>query len=43
MRLLLSLSLVVLVMLMSSCSTNENDPIDPGTGGGDPITLPVTD
>lgn len=41
MRLVLTFSLVLLVMIMSNCSTNENEPLDPGTTGSDPISLTV--
>jgi len=32
---------MILVLLISSCSTNENDPIDPGEPESDPIALTV--
>ena len=41
MRLVLTFSLMILVLLISSCSTNENDPIDPGEPESDPIALTV--
>ena len=39
MRLFLIFSLIVLVMIISSCSTNENDPLEPDSPDGDVLTL----
>ena len=42
MRLILTFSLIILVIVMSSCSTNENDPLEPDSPDGDALTLVAT-
>jgi hypothetical protein len=39
MRLVFIFGVIVMMLVMSSCSTNQNDPIDPGDSGSDPISI----